>query len=270
MQLVSLEKHVTASADEGASIVFAREPFDSDLFGLEIGRIHSAQASDASKYHLLFDSLLSRARTAGYDQVLRRTALENLAEIWGLQASGFELMDVVVTFARPIAPGVHSPQWADLRIEPATDDTVMAIVRDMVDDPWNSRYESDPAYTPSAIRALRRKWLLNSYRGRAAAFFVGTIDGRPVGYVTCVIHRPSGEGEIELVGTIPAFRGRRVASRIIEHALCWFSERCSVITVRTQATNYAAAGVYERAGFTLRGAEATFRANVKSQRTAQA
>ncbi len=262
MQLVSLA--TTTPVDRSAAITFAREPFDSDVFGLEIGRIQSARAATREEYRALFESVLAQARTAGYDQVLRRTPLEQLAEIWALEAAGFELMDIVVTFARPIAPGMSSPEWADLRIGPATDQTVTAIMRDMVEDPWNSRYESDPAYPAAKVRELRRRWLWNSHRGRAAAFFVGTIDGRPVGYVTCLIHRDTGEGEIELVGTIPAFRGKRVATRIIEHALSWFGERCATVTVRTQATNYAAAGVYERAGFTLHATEATFRANVQA------
>ena len=64
---------------------------------------------------------------------------------------------------------------------------------------------------------------------------------------------------IELVGTLPGFRGRRVASRVLAHAVAWFSRRATTITVRTQATNTAAANLYESGGFTLRGTDLTFR-----------
>jgi ribosomal protein S18 acetylase RimI-like enzyme len=265
---VSLQ-NIDARAVESATVAFGKEPFDSEVFGLEIGRIHTAHASSPAAYRRLFDSVLSDARSKGYDQVLRRARLDNLAEIWGLEGAGFELMDVVVTFARRVAPGVSAPEWTDLRVDLATDATVEELSRDMVDDPWGSRYEADPAYAAADVRELRRRWLMNSHRGRAQAFFIGTVDGRIAGYVTCMLHQDTAagtvEGEIELVGTLPAHRGRRVASRIIEHALCWFGERCETVTVRTQATNIAAANLYERAGFTLRASEATFRANLTHQ-----
>ena len=261
MRFVSLQKSHACVKDD-ATIAFTREPFDSEIFGLEIGRIQAAQASSAAGYRALFEAVLSDARAGRYDQVLRRTSLLNLPEIWALEATGFELMDIVVTFARRVMPGSQAPEWPDLRIEPATEETAAIIARDMVDDPWASRYEADPAYDPADVRELRRRWLMNSHRGRAQGFFVGIVERRPVGYATCLLDAKSGEGEIELVGTLPAFRGRRIAPRIIQHALCWFGERCEVVTVRTQATNVAAATVYERAGFTLRSSEATFRANV--------
>ena len=268
MRVVPLQSSGVRSHD-GTSVDFVRESFDSEAFGLEIGRIRAAHATSAAGYRLLFKSVLQKARADHFQQVLRRTRLENLAEVWALEATGFEMMDVVVTFARSVAPATAVPVWPDLRVEEATDDTFEVIAHEMVEDPWGSRYEADPAYDPARIRRLRRQWLTNSYRGRAAAFFVGIMDDRPAGYVTCLLHDHTGEGEIELVGTLPEFRGRRVATRIIERALAWFGERCRVVTVRTQATNIAAANLYERAGFTLRCTEATFRANVATALRAQ-
>ena len=129
----------------------------------------------------------------------------------------------------------------------------------MVLEPWASRYEADPAYAPTRVRELRSRWLSNSHRGRAQAFFVGMLDGQPAGYVTCNVDGRTGIGEIELVGTLPAFRGRRVASRVLEHALGWFGTRTSLVTVRTQATNIGAATLYERAASPCSSSDLTFR-----------
>jgi hypothetical protein len=41
--------------------------------------------------------------------------------------------------------------------------------------------------------------------------------------------------------------------------MAWFLSKAELVTVRTQATNYAAANLYERAGFTLRSSDLTFR-----------
>jgi GNAT superfamily N-acetyltransferase len=260
MSLVSLRK-IGVGDDEHATLAFVREPFDSEMFGLEIGRIEAAHASSPAGYRALFESVLARARAEGYDQVLRRTRLENLAEVWALEATGFELMDVGVTFAQRVAPGTHrTREYADLGVALATDADVEWIAREMVQKPWGTRYEADPAYGPDQVRTLRARWLTNSHRGRAQAFFVGTINGEPAGYVTCLLDVDADHGELELVGTLPAFRRRRVASRLLEHALGWFAERTALVTVRTQATNISAATAYERAGFTLYSSDVTFRA----------
>jgi len=252
------------AADDRASVAFAREAFDSEVFGLEIARIPGARAASAAEYRRLFEAVLCRAGLAGYDQVLRRTAVSNLAEIWGLEGAGFELMDVGVTFAQRVGPGVrHAASHSDLHVSLSTDADIEAIAREMVLEPWASRYEADPAYAPDRVRELRARWLTNLHRGRAQAFFVGTMEGQAAGYVTCNVDVRTGIGEIELVGTMPAFRGRRVASRVIEHALWWFGTRTSLVTVRTQATNIGAAALYERAGFTLHSSDLTFRAAIR-------
>jgi ribosomal protein S18 acetylase RimI-like enzyme len=255
---------VLMSGDEQAAVALAREPFDSELFGLEIGRITGARASSAAEYRRLFEAALQRARALGYDQVLRRTAVANLAEIWGLEGAGFELMDVGVTFAQRVGPDMRQAvRHSDLEVALSTDADIEAITRDMLLEPWASRYEADPAYAPDRVRELRSRWLTNLHRGRAQAFFVGTMEGQPAGYVTCSVDSRTGIGDIELVGTMPAFRGRRVASRVLDHALWWFGTRTHLVTVRTQATNIGAATLYERAGFTVHSSDLTFRAALR-------
>jgi GNAT superfamily N-acetyltransferase len=240
-------------------LAFGPEPFDSTVLGLRIGRIADTSAPSRDDYRVLFGELASRARADGYDQVLRRTGLDRLPEIWALERSGFELMDVGVTFGRVVRGPVDPALYEDLQVRASTDDDIEQIVEAMVRDPWGSRYESDPAYAPSRVRDLRSQWLWNSHRGRADAVLIGVLDGRPAGYVTCRLDRETGHGEIELVGTLPGFRGRRVAARVLAHAVSWFSTRATLITVRTQATNIAAANLYEAGGFALRSSDMTFR-----------
>ncbi len=250
------------AAESSGALAFAPEPFDTAVLGLRIGRIVSATAPSCGGYRALFAELARRARADGYEQVLRRSGLENLTEIWALEGAGFELMDVGVTFARKLRGPIEPAVYEDLTIRPSTDDDIEQIVEAMVRDPWGSRYESDPAYEAARVRELRTRWLWNSHRGRADVVLVGVLDGRPAGYVTCRLDRGDGPGEIELVGTLPGFRGRRVASRVLADAVAWFSTRTTAITVRTQATNIAAANLYESGGFTLRGSDMTFRLNL--------
>jgi len=241
------------------SIEFVPEPFDSEVLGLRIGRIASAHASGTADYQDLFTGVAISALADGYQQVLRRVGLTSMSEVWALERTGFELMDVGVTFARALAEPIAMPVHEHLTVRASTDDDLEAITEAMVAIPWQSRYEADPAYRADRVRELRRRWLWNSHRGRADVVLIGEMDGAPAGYVTCRLDRADGSGEIELVGTLPRFRGRGVAGATLASAIAWFSTRARVVTVRTQATNTAAATLYERAGFTLRNTDLTYR-----------
>jgi GNAT superfamily N-acetyltransferase len=258
---------LTAAAprEQDVDVIVAPEPFDSEVFRLRIARITSASAPSAGDYHALFSETARRLRREGYDQILRRASLTNLPEVWALERAGFELMDAGVTFARALNAPIEPSSYDDLAVRLSTTEDVAEIVAAMAGQPWDSRYEADPDYDPDDVRELRTRWLWNSHRGRADAMFVGVLDGRPAGYVTCRLDT-AGHGEIELVGTLPAFRGRRVAARLLAHAVSWFSTRAALVTVRTQATNIAAATLYERGGFTLHSSDLTFRLALRTDR----
>lgn len=245
--------------DAEGGLAFSREAFDSDVLGLEIGRVVEAWGPSAEAHLALLGELVTRARGLGYDQVLRRVPIRHLAEVWALERSGFELMDVGLTFARRTRGPVQPPAHQDLVVRPATAEDVEQIVEGMATLNWGSRFESDPAYPADRVRDLRARWLRNSLGGRADAFLVGEIDGRTAGYVTCLVDAAERIGDIDLVGTLPEFRRRGVASRVVEHAVAWFSTRVDLVLVRTQATNFAAAALYERAGFTLFASDLTLR-----------
>lgn len=254
--LPSTRQHLTVTeGDRRGEVVY--EPFDSEFFELAIGRVLVPTGSPEP----LLRALSTAAADAGYDQLLRRVPASAFAEIWALESVGFRMMDVGVTFARSVDGFRPGPPPGDVLVEAATAADVEHLLETMVDVPWGSRYEADPTYGRSAVQRLQSTWLRNSLQGRADHVLVGRLDGAPVGYVTCRLVEEEGEpiGEIDLVGTVPAARGRGVASAIVHAALGWFAEHVSRVTVRTQVTNHTAAGVYERAGMTLHQSDMTFR-----------
>ncbi len=241
------------------AIAITLDPFDSEMLNLRIARVHATDVASADEFCGLYAELSTKSRALAFDQLVRRVPVERLSEIWALERSGFELMDLGITFARRITGRITAKDYPDLVIRPATEDHMQRIIPAMVVHPWGSRYDADPAYQSADIQRLRTQWLWNCYKGRADVVLVGEIDSQPAGYVTCLVDRRSGNGWIELVGTLPSFQRRGVAARILEHALAWFSSRTDYVTVGTQATNYAAAKLYERAGFTLAQSDATYR-----------
>jgi ribosomal protein S18 acetylase RimI-like enzyme len=256
------------SSAEGR-VALGRDVFDSECLRLAIGRIHEADAPSKEEFRELFASVLTLASSAGYDQVVRRTSTTALQEIWALEATGFELMDIGVTFGRRLSRERDvAPETPGLQVAPATERDVSAIIEAVGREPWGTRYESDPAYNTDGVSRVRAAWLANSHAGRVDAFLVARVDGQPAGYVTCLA-RDGGTGQIELVGTLPAFRRRDIASGLLQHSLAWFAARTSMVTVRTQITNVAAARLYERAGFTVHASDMTYRAALFRNRDQQ-
>jgi GNAT superfamily N-acetyltransferase len=255
-------RHVLATLmieDGSGSLAAVRDPFDSANLGLAIARVTTAKASSTAEFSALHEAVAKRLLAFGVDQVLRRVDLDPFEELWALEANGYRLMDAGLVFERRLQGSIDSPDSGDVLVRLSTDEDLSRIAPVMVQQPWGARYEADPAYRAEDVRELRLQWLWNSHRGRAAAMFVGVVDDAPAGYVTCRLHPAEAQGEIELVGTLPGFRGRGVALRILNHALAWFSTRAAVVTVRTQATNYCAANLYTRAGFLLARTDASFR-----------
>ncbi len=248
-----------ALRDGGGGLAFGREAFDSEVFGLEVGRVLSLWALATEQHEILLRALTSRAARLGYDQVLRRVPCEDLAQTWALQRAGYALLDVGVTFTRrlhgPFGPSLRP----DMKVRVATAKDMEEIVAAMLDVPWGGRLDADPTYPPARVRDLRARWLRNSQQGRADHVLVAEIDGAVAGYATCILDAHTGTGDIELVGTLPPFRRRGVGRTVVDHAVAWFSSRTDVVTVRTQATNYAAAALYETAGFTLHASDLTLR-----------
>jgi ribosomal protein S18 acetylase RimI-like enzyme len=243
-----------------AKLQFARDAFDSDSLGLEIGRVTVAGASSQTSYQQLFRRLADEADDLGYDQILRRIEEDDREESIALQRTGFELVDVGLTFARPPrASDLHSERFA---VREAEEADVEVIERELVGEPWGSRFERDPAYEPDRVRDVKRRWLWNSLGSRADAFLVAADGEEVAGFVTCILAERR-TGVIELIATIPAHRRRGVASLLVRKALAWFEGCADSVTVRCQGSNRAAARLYERSGFLFETTDLTFRMPVR-------
>jgi len=250
--------HTFELASERGRAEVRLDLFDSEVFERSIWRLTNFVAETPAGYAALLELVIGAVSTDAA-QLLCRTSAAHLPEVWALEAMGFQLVDAGVTFALRSSAQVATPADSAITVRAATDDDLAALVPTMVELPWGGRLDADPTYTVAQVREHRSRWLWNSHRGRANAFLVGVLDGVPAGYVTCVLDPNAATGDIELVGTLPAFRRLGVASCLVAHAVAWFASRVGTVSVRTQSTNAAAARVYEKAGFTLQASDLTFR-----------
>ena len=251
--------HALKHEGGGGKIVASRESFDSQHLRQEIALVRELRASSPADAVALLTELAGRLRDRGFHQLLRRVDAADLPAAWALEGAGFELVDIPVTLALKMQGSRQARPCDDVIVRPATAADAKCCIELLAGEWWGGRYDNDPHYARDGVRSLRAKWLENDFAGRAQLFLVGEIEGKLAGYMAALFDAASRTGRLDLVATVPQFRRRGVASAILEHLIAWFSERADLLTVPTQASNYPAVQLYQRAGFVLQRSELVYR-----------
>jgi dTDP-4-amino-4,6-dideoxy-D-galactose acyltransferase len=241
----------TIDAEHG-SIAFERAAFDSDIFGFSIGRVTRCDANDPAALAQLHASAIERARAEGLSLLWRTVLAEHRAEVAALERTGYGLVDVGVTFdhdLRGVAPALHPGEG--FRVADERD--VERIVATSATLFRTSRYYNDPALSIEGADEVHRRWIWNCFRGRADAILV---DADVTSFVTCGVK--DRVGSIALFGVATGAQGKGAGQRLLGAALAWFAARADRVEVKTQAHNYPAARMYERAGFRLVRSDLTY------------
>jgi ribosomal protein S18 acetylase RimI-like enzyme len=134
----------------------------------------------------------------------------------------------------------------------------VAVLRDIARTAHTqTRFFFDGRFPRERCETLYELWIEQSVHGHADHVVVPEIHGAAAGYVTC--HRDGHAGRIGLVGLHESARGRGVGVAMIRAALEWFaSQHIGEVSVVTQGRNVAASRLYERCGFEMRSALATY------------
>lgn len=230
-----------------------RVAFDSEIFGFEVARVTHSSAQDPAVLGRLYEAAVARARGEGFVHVSRRVLADSYAEITALERAGFRLADVGVTFDHDLR-GVEPSMDEALGVKVADERDIERVVAECAGIFRTSRYYHDPMFSTELSDEVHRRWIWNSFRGRADAVLVLTD---VTAFVTCAVDA-SGTGDIALFGVGPSAQGRGAGQRLLRGALGWFAARSKRVEVKTQATNYAAARMYERGGFRLVRSELTY------------
>jgi ribosomal protein S18 acetylase RimI-like enzyme len=256
-----------AAGDADARIHVRPLAWDTNFFGARMGALapgrHSGGENLVSRADLLADELRKALREAeldGYQHLAYRVGAEDLPAIWAAERAGLRLMDVAVdlTFALGTTPLPKPPSRA---VRNAGSADVPAVRAMTVGAFGLTRFAVDPFFTHQQVDNFYETWATNLFSDLADVVLVTDIDGRPAGFVSCKVHHLDGkrEGRIPLVATAGAYQRRGVARDLLSAALSWFAEAaCEVAHVKTQAANYSALALYERAGFTVTQTELTF------------
>lgn len=217
-------------------------PWDSDLFGRKIGRLTAAPAAEE------LGGLLKRAASEGFTYLSCRIPAIRIEDIQLLESHGFYVSDISILWSRH--PGGEETSASTLRTAiPSDKDAVVRISRGIFTD---GRFYHDPFFSREEADRLYEAWAANLFEGLADRVFIAGEEG----FVGCALRGRAGD--IPLIGVAAGSQGRGIGKALIKHALAWFrTQGVDEVTVRTQAGNKRAAGLYERCGFRFKDTSAT-------------
>jgi dTDP-4-amino-4,6-dideoxy-D-galactose acyltransferase len=229
-------------------------PWDSQMLGLTCARMEKPQFADGlppAAHPAALRQALDAARERGINHLLFRI---NSADIFMAQvctATGFYLVDAIVTFGCTLPSEPKPPEQAHWRLAESSDAEVIA---DLARQTFTlDRFHNDPAIARARADEIHATWARNSVLGQAADAVVVAEDASGIAaFVTCKLIRGDANprGVIPLVGTAERARGQGLGRRLTQAAIGWFAAQgCREVEVGTQLQNIAASRLYESCGF---------------------
>ena len=230
-------------------------PWDSAHFGFRIARATPHRLDPAS-----CRELLEICRDQAIDCLYFLADADDADTIRTLQAACFDFVDIRLTFAGNASDMSFLAPKADILFRHAHAGDLDILLPIASNSHSQSRFYIDRRFGRRKASQMYETWLTKSLTTDFAdAVVVAEHSGRPVGYVTCHLHSPVGEGNIGLVGMAESARGLGCASGMLKYATNWFSEQgVDRYNVVTQGRNIAAQRLYQRCGFVTRSVELWF------------
>ena len=223
--------------------------WDSEFFGKKIGALTRVWTAPSVATDL------AAARAEGYDYLVSRPPVEDAAAIRTLEAAGFYLTDLGVTWASDVRRYLDAANGAAAAsARHATEADIPWLQKSASNLFPLSRFYHDPFYSKSDADRLHEAWLANSVRGKAADAVLLVPSS---GFVTCKLAK-DGAGEIVLIGVVDGARRRGAGRALMTAALEWFrSKGVAIVRVKTQVKNLQAMNFYRRLGFDLHSTDMT-------------
>ena len=217
-------------------------PWDSNHFGLRIGRVKSARPEESSMADI------SRWASDQSIDCLYLLADPDPRTLRVVAGAGFRFVDVRATLEFGLSE--HPMQELAQEVRPATTDDVPNLRRIAGESHRDSRFYADGNLPRALCDELYRIWIERSCVDPAFAseVLVAERNSRAVGYVSYLLS--SAEAEIGLVGIDRDFRGQGIGGQLLSETLrrigAGGGRRVRVVT---QGSNVPAQRLYQSLGF---------------------
>jgi ribosomal protein S18 acetylase RimI-like enzyme len=224
---------------------WVRLPWDSDHFGVSIGRLLPPALSEVD----LTAALLS-ADGAGIRCLYWLSDPDEAQVALGRQA-GFKKVDVRVELVLDLASQPLPLERAS-GIRRACDSDLLALKALASQSHRNTRFYTDTSFPPDRADALYAAWIERSFNDPAQIVLVSGPPGEPDGYIAFGASE-EGHGVIGLIAVAESQRGAGIGSALVSSAIHRLAEQgIQQIEVVTQGDNDAARRLYGGVGFTER------------------
>lgn len=232
----------------GSAAVCEELPWDSSFFGVSIARVLFSRLDGPG-----VEAVLEWCGEKSIDCVYCLSALDDAATQSQLSATGFQLVGVKVTLARPGGSGIGELRG---RTRPATVDDIPRLRQIALSSHRDTRFHTDGHFDPARCDELYAAWIENSVHGYADHVVVAERDETVVGYITVHVSSPdpadsSGEtARIGLFAVDEGWRNQGVGRDLLHRTAQMLGEQgVRETSVVTAGRNVAALKLYKSEGF---------------------
>lgn len=176
-----------------------------------------------------------------------KVPVSGVAEVSRLEAAGFRVVDVNMTFARE-GGDVPAPAAAVVRVDAALAPAVLDIAGGCF---RYSRFHLDPRVDDALADRIKREWVRSYAEGRRGHSLWAVLDGgKPAGFLAVLTAESGGKTQavIDLIGVAKASQGRGLGRDLTRFFIREFSAHDELL-VGTQAANAPSMRLYESCGF---------------------
>ncbi|HXV43100.1 MAG TPA: GNAT family N-acetyltransferase [Anaerolineae bacterium] len=234
------------------SRLFELLPWDSEFFGLPIGRVIPTRLDESSAA-----TLQAEVQAEGVCCLYFEAEANDPTTVAVAERHGFHLVDVRVVLEHPFdhrpAPVPRYPVPAELIIGPPRDDELDRLQDISAQIGLTSRFNFDKNIGVERSERLYRLWIEKACQGMADVVLVARWlpAGDAVGLITCTLRH--GMADIQLAGVHLDHRQRNVGTGLVQAALDWAkAQGVPKMQVVTQARNVPAQRLYQQMGFFTR------------------
>ena len=224
--------------------------WDSDFFGLEVGRIHaSADIDEQTLKEFIIESNLDLI----YHSSEKHSPVSIAEPPYKSVFVGDQRLYCTELSNRNNDERLSSPKiqnWIGKGLSPQ-------ILQLAIEAGALSRYRIDPYFGEEQCDRLYEQWIINSLSGEFAEAVFVYLDEADLPSALATLQIKNLRAQIGLISVDERMRGKGIATALIEHVMEFASKRkCTELLVSTQADNRAACNLYEKNGFTIKSQEA--------------
>lgn len=229
---------------------FSPDPWLAGMLGCDVFRVTVPDKEQA----LPSEADLVEASDGRAAFFYAKVRTDRVKDVGRLQAVGFDVVDVNVTFEREWRREREATGTSDVVTRDATPADASALLEIAGTCFVYSRFHQDPRIPLEVANRVKRGWVESYLEGRRGdRLLVADVAGVPSGFLAALSVKLAEQtlGVIDLIGVRPERQGSGVGRALVDAFVCGSPGIWRRWRVGTQVANIPSVRLYERCGFRL-------------------